>query len=245
MAATLDIACPYCSKAFKVPAELAGKVIRCKGCQQMFEVESGPPPARPAPARTAKARPVAAKPAPPADDAPIPFKEDPPPAPPPPRRPADDDDDDDNPYGLTADTLDVPRCPHCAKELDPPDTKVCLNCGYDLIGRKRHESKKVYETTPGEWALHLGPGIACIFAVIFLLALNIFVFMNMRDWLTGSILDAQEKNKITGEAKFYLPPFCFNLWVGVISAWLMWVSGKFAVKRLVYNWKPEERKKAT
>ena len=31
MAATLDISCPHCAKAFKVPAELAGKTIRCKG----------------------------------------------------------------------------------------------------------------------------------------------------------------------------------------------------------------------
>ena len=240
MAATLDIACPYCAKAFKVPADLAGKVIRCKGCQQMFEVEAGPRPARPAkPAPARPAKPAAARPAPAADDAPIPFKDDPPPAPP--RRP--DDDDDDNPYDLTADTLDVPRCPHCAKELDPPDTKVCLNCGYDLVGRKRHESRVVHETTPEEWIKHLGPGVACVLAILLLIAFNVFVFMNMREWLTGSDLDKAEKHKITGENVFYVPPFCFNLWVGVMSAWLIWVSGKFAVKRLVYDWKPEERKK--
>ncbi|MCZ2340791.1 MAG: zinc-ribbon domain-containing protein [Bacteroidales bacterium] len=237
MAATLDIACPFCSKPFKVPAELVGKVIRCKGCEQKFEV--CPPAsdsARSAPARSAKPT----TPTAPAGNAPIPFKEDPPASPPPPPAPLDDDDDNPNPYGLVQDDSEIPRCPHCAKELDPPDTKICLSCGYDLVGRRRHESKKVYAHTPADWMNHLGPAVGCVVLVLTLLTINILCWNNMNDWLTGSILDAQEKNKTTGKSVFYLSPLCFNLWIGVISAAVMWFAGKFAFIRLVWNFQPPE-----
>jgi hypothetical protein len=234
MAATLDIACPFCAKPFKVPTELVGKVIRCKGCEQKFEVR---PPASGSP-RPATARP--ATPAAPAGNAPIPFKEDPPAPPPKPSASHDDDDDNPNPYGLVHDDSEIPRCPHCAQELDPPDTKICLSCGYDLIGRRRHESKKVYAHTSADWMSHLGPAIGCVVLVLALLAVNIVCWINMNDWLTGSILDAQEKNKVTGKSVFYLSPLCFNLWIGVVSAGVMWLAGKFAFIRLVWNFKPEE-----
>ena len=53
------------------------------------------------------------------------------------RRPGGHDteeDDAQNPYGVTETNLD-PRCPHCAYELDPPDARICLHCGYDMIKR--------------------------------------------------------------------------------------------------------------
>ena len=81
MAATLDISCPHCAKAFKVPAELAGKTIRCKGCQQTFPV-GGAKAGKPATAKPAKP----AKAAPPADV--IPFKDDEPA-----KKPAVEEDD--------------------------------------------------------------------------------------------------------------------------------------------------------
>lgn len=256
MAATLDVACPHCEKQLRVPAELAGKVIRCKNCQGMFEVpsESGtgrpvkdkPAPAKPVAAKPAKAKPaaaakpVAAKPAKAVSET-IPLKDEEPPPPPTPSRKYVDDDDDENPYGVTKDDLDVPRCPFCAIELDPPDTKICLNCGYDLLARRRHETKKVYENTFGDYAKHLGPGIACVLVIVALVTLNVICFLNMRDWLTGSMLDSGEKNKLTEETEFYLPPYCFNLWIGIFSAAISYACGKFAIKRLIFDWRPREK----
>mgnify|MGYP005852643469 CR=1 FL=1 len=233
MAATFDCICPQCSKRLRVPAELAGKRLRCKNCQHTFVavVNANAEGNRPANAAIPAESP----------SAPIPFKEDPSPPPPPATLPIDDDEA--NPYGVVRDDSDIPRCPFCAKELDPPDTKICLNCGYDLIARRRHDSKKVYETTAMDWISHLGPAIGCIVLVLALIGLNIYIFMNMSEWMTGSILDAQEKNKITGEPEFYVKPFCFNIWIGVFTAWICWMAGKFALVRLVYNWKPPERLK--
>ncbi len=227
MAATLEISCPHCSKAIKVPAELAGKTIRCKGCQETFVVKSGAAP-KPAVKKSA-----AAPPPPPADV--IPFKDDEPA-----KKPAIDDDDA-NPYGVIKDDSEVPRCPFCAKELDPPDTKVCLHCGFHLTERKRRETKAVWEPTNEDYFNHLGPAFACVAAIIVMIVIDIICFINMREWLTGSILDTDEKNKITGETVFIVGPLCFNLWLGLITAGIGWVCGKFAFVRMVYHWKPEEK----
>lgn len=51
MSATIAIACPDCHKELKVPAELAGKKIKCKGCGATFPIQAKaaptPPPAKP------------------------------------------------------------------------------------------------------------------------------------------------------------------------------------------------------
>lgn len=255
MAVTLEIACPNCLKAMKVPAEFAGKTIRCKGCSHTFVV-AGPAAPTDAP-RVAKARPVQAKPvapvppsAPPGD-APLKFQDD---APPPvapgagaklPSRFDDDGDDDANPYGVTRDDSDVPRCPFCAMELDPPDTKVCLECGYNLLERKRHGSKKVYETTAGDYFMHWLPGIAWLIAMGTLFGLAIFSSLNMREWLTGSFLEKDEKNTITNAAEFYLPPFAFNICTWVVTLFILSIGIRYVIKRLVMNWRPVEVVKKT
>jgi hypothetical protein len=246
MSAPLDVACPNCRKQLKVPPEFAGKTIRCKNCQAAFKVPGGPAPARPVaakPAGPARAKPAAARPADP--HAPIPFRDDEPA----PKKPDDDDEEDlapgqaANPYGVVLGDENIPRCPFCAKELDPPDTKVCLNCGYNLLERKRHDARVVYDTTTGDYFLHWLPAFACILAIIAMVTISVIFGLNMRDWLTGTLLDSEEKNDITGKTKFYIDPLCFNLFTWVVSAWLSFLAGRFAFRRLVLNWRPPEQRK--
>ena len=246
MAETLDITCPSCGKGMKVPAAVVGKVIRCKGCSHTFAVAApGAPPKPP----SAKVAPTKAKPAPPAGpDAPIKFQEDPPQVPPAEKkvaRPFDVEEDDDNPYGVEKDDLDVPRCPFCATELDPPDTKVCLECGYNMLERKRHASKKVYETTAGDYFMHWLPAIAWIVALLALFTLAIVSTWYMSDWLTGSFLEKDDKNPVTKKSEFYLPPFAFNLCTWVCTGFVASIGLKFIYHRLVKNWKPTEVVKKT
>ena len=248
MAETLDIACPSCGKLMKVPAAVLGKVIRCKGCSHTFPVAAPGTPPRPPTAKPAAAKvaPPKAKPAPPADrDAPIKFQDDPPKVPPPAEkkvvRPFDiEEDDNENPYGVAKDDLDVPRCPFCATELDPPDTKVCLECGYNLLERKRHASKKVYETTGGDYFMHWLPAIAWIVAMLLLFTLAIVSSFQMGSWLTGSFLEKDDKNPVTLQPEFYLPPFAFNLCTWVCTCFVASIGLKFVYKRLILNWKPAE-----
>jgi hypothetical protein len=235
MADTLDTTCPTCSAKLKVPVGLAGKAIKCKACGTAFKV---PAPVKPLPANLAKplaAKPVAARPA----DAPIPLAADAP------AKTPDDDTDGDGgkaarAYGIVQDDSHIPRCPFCAKELDPPDTKVCLNCGFQLLERKRAQTRKVYETTTGDYILHWLPAVACIVAIGLLVAGMVICSLNMRSWLSDTILDSGEKNEVTGRVKFYVEPYCFNVWVFVFGITLSWKAAKFAFRRLVINWRPPE-----
>ncbi len=224
--APLSVACPSCAAKLRVPAELAGKTVKCKTCGTAFKV--APPTARPATVRPARAAPAA--PPPPPADAPIGFAD-------------DEDDAAGGQYGVQKDDLDIPRCPRCAKELDPPDTKICLSCGFDLLARKRHESRVVYELTFADYFWHLMPGILCVLAAGLLIAGMTVCGLKMRDWLTGSFLDTDEKDPTTLKSKFYVPPFCFNTWIFVFGIYGTWKAGKFAIKRLFVNWRPPERQK--
>jgi hypothetical protein len=230
MSATVAAACPTCGKKFQVPATLAGRTIKCKECATAFKVPGGAAP-------VTAARPVAARPAPPA--APIPFQDDPP------KPPVHDDDEGGGgkaakAYGLVKDDSDIPRCPFCAKELDPPDTRICLNCGYNLLERKRHESKKVYALTTGDYVKHLLPGVLMAIVGGLLIAGMVVCWLNMGDWLQDSFLDSGEKNEITQKTKYYVPPFCFNVWITVFAVFGAWKSFKFAFLRLFIHWKPPE-----
>ena len=163
------------------------------------------------------------------------------------RRPApydDDDDEDENPYDVITAGEDIPRCPFCAIELDPPDTKVCLNCGYDMLQRRRRETLAVYNISAGDYFIHWLPGIVCVLITIGVITFDVFAFLNMREWLTGSFLALEEKDELTQKEKFYLPPYCFNLWIGIISFWIIFLCTRFAIRRLILNWKPIEIRKA-
>lgn len=235
MAATLAITCPNCRNQLKVPAEFVGKLIKCKNCQTPFEVMD---PNAPKPAKAAKpvaAKPPAAKSAKPAEDV-LAFAEEP--------KPTQPDDDNPNPYGVVKES-DAPRCPFCAMELDPPDTRICMHCGYNLLERKRHESRKVYESTTGDYILHWLPAIALLLFVIILITVNTICWLNMYSWLSGSFLERDDKNPITLEREYYVKPWCFSLWISIFSAFAIFYSVRFIIRRMIFNWRPPEVVKRT
>src|SRR5882762_818334 len=103
MSATLDVSCPNCDKKLKVPAELEGKKIKCKDCQEVFVI------AAPKKAKAAAPAKPAAKAAPPKPPEPKAEEK--------PKSPFLDEDDDENlPAGVAPKAMgvvreeDVPRC---------------------------------------------------------------------------------------------------------------------------------------
>ncbi|MDB5307223.1 MAG: hypothetical protein JWO38_1425 [Gemmataceae bacterium] len=240
MPATLDISCPNCGKELKVPAEFAGKRVKCKGCQEVFAVTAPGKAARPA------AKPPAAKPAakaPPAD------------APKPEMTPdekkrsrfVDDDDEDDvpgkspNPLGVIRED-DVARCPHCAKELDPPDATICVHCGFNNRTRVKAETKKVVAAGASDWMTHLAPGIIALLLVVGLVVLDIVCAVNMREWMEGGALEMDEKD-LTGRKKMLVRPGAFSTLIIAISLVIVVPAVRFAIRRLVFDNKPEEKVK--
>ncbi|MCU0705381.1 MAG: zinc-ribbon domain-containing protein [Fimbriiglobus sp.] len=220
---TRAVNCPNCQKSIQVPAEAAGKKIKCKACQHIFPVP-GDGPAKPAVARpVAKpvARPASPPPPPPPPapeaNAPIPFK--------------DDDDEELVPgqqakgYGVNIDpSEDVPRCPFCAKDLDPPDTKICLNCGYDMEQRKRHRTVKTYQLTSGDYIKWWLPAVIWAFVLINCAWPTVASFFTLEDqWRKNEIMLNEESNKLTGKKEFFVHPMacsvcCSLVWLG-LAGW--------------------------
>ncbi len=240
MPATLDVSCPNCGKQLKVPSELEGKKVKCKGCQEVFPIVV------PKTAKSAKPTPKTASPKP-APKAP-PKVEEPPPEKP--KSPFLDEDDDENlPPGVAPKPMgviqeeDVPRCPHCAKELDPPDAAVCKSCGFNNKSRVKHETKKVIAADASDWATHLGPGIIAAVLAIAMLVVDIFCWVNMNDWMAGSALEKDEKNPVTGATEYFVKPGAFIAFILAASLIVIVPATRFAIRRLVMNAKPVEKVK--
>jgi DNA-directed RNA polymerase subunit RPC12/RpoP len=211
--ATIAISCPKCEKEIKAPADLAGKKIRCKECLHVFVVKA----AAPAGKAAAKGDKSAKAPKP---------KETKAAAPPP-----DDTDRDDKAYNVT-DHEFLPRCAYCAKEMEAEDQVVCLNCGYNHMTRERIKTEKTYEPTGGEWTIHLLPGILCALLTLSLIG-GIVVY-----WAVFPKLAAEHDSDWWNPIVFGLPA---RIWDSVISLFVGFFTGKFAIKRLILHTRPPER----
>ena len=233
MANPIDTACPSCATVLRVPVEFAGKKVKCKTCNAVFPV---PVPVKALPAEFAKpgtakpakpAKPIAAKPAalPPPTGAPLNF--------------AADDEDDNNPYTSIKEN-EAPRCPHCAKDMDPPDAAICLNCGYDLRVRQRKESRNVIEHTFLDYVKHHSVAVLLVLLAIGLNVGAIVCWMYMTSWV-GPWLETEEVNDASKAKNHYVKPWCFSLWIEMMVIWASWKCLKFAFKRFFKEPRPPEK----
>jgi hypothetical protein len=216
MATTLLISCPECDKKIKAPAELKGKKIRCKGCGHAFVVQGGggDEEADVLPVQAEPARPKAAKPKRPAQ----------------PAAPVDDEDNPD-PYAVTSLT-EGHRCPHCAYEMESEDSVICLHCGYNTLTRTHHGTKKTLEHTNMDWFLWWLPAILCILWILSMIISDI-LYLLLIDTLVG------DSDWMTS----WLAHGGIKLWMIIVSLFFMFFAGRFAVKRLIFNYRPPEKEK--
>ena len=185
MSSPIDMKCPNCAKVLKIPPSVFGKKIKCKHCEHAFVVsDPNARPSKPGPAPSA-------------------------PAPPHPEEPAFLDDDDDGPkIEVVNEGDEVPRCPHCAKELEPPDAIVCVHCGFNNVTRAKAETKKVWAPSIEDWIKHLWPGITALSIVIGWIVFDIISLQRMREWLEGSFLEMEEKDA-AGQKRYFVAPGFF------------------------------------
>lgn len=220
MAATIFIVCPECDKQIKAPDNVLGKKVRCKSCQATFVANKTKGKAPP----TKSSKPSAGKPAKPPGGKSAPAK--------PAKRDIEDDDDDDpNPYGMI-DMSFVPRCPDCANEMEE-GAIICLTCGYNTRTRERAKLRKVFDLTFGEHFIWLLPGIACALAVSILIGFNTWYLIKIND-----LIDENDSWYL-----YMWRSFGIKTWVVVTSLFLIWLAGRFAVKRLILHPKPPEVEK--
>jgi predicted Zn finger-like uncharacterized protein len=227
MDAVIDVVCGQCQTKLRVKDALAGKKIKCRKCETVIAVPAAGP--KPLPEEfkkpTAKAAPAKAKPAAPPADAPIKM--------------AGDEDEDAKPYVVIKES-DAPRCPHCAKELDPPDSLICLHCGYDLQDRKRKQSRAVIEHTFGDYLLHHLPAVLLLLVGIALIVGSVICWLSMSDWVTPWVGNG-EKDAVTGKEGTYVKPWCFSLWICMMVIWIDWKIFKFCFIRFFINYTPPEK----
>lgn len=225
--------CPKCKNQLKGPPEIQGKKVRCKRCGTKFRIPSPGEAAKPGesgPARKALG-------------------------------PGDSDhSDSQNPYAFADDggtggkstskpsslpnafakatpygvtDLDlIPRCPHCAKELESKDAVICLNCGYNLETRTFAKTKVVYEITSQDRMHWLMPGVLCVVGIILIVAFD--------GWFCFGL------DGMWASWEQYVPPsFTKGLraWFVFVTCFGIWFAGRFAYKRLVLNPTPPEVEK--
>jgi DNA-directed RNA polymerase subunit RPC12/RpoP len=222
--ATIAITCPKCEKQIKAPAELAGKKIRCKECQEVFVVRADDDASAvkgAKPGKSAKSK----------DQAPAKGGKAKEPAPAP-AAATGDEESDGTKYGVAAEEFGV-RCPYCAKELESDDQVICLHCGYNRVTRDRVGMKKTYETSGGDQFIWLLPGILCALGVLACIGIIIVFFVvfpdiesdHKDDWWVFSV---GKPGRVLGT---------------VLVATIGFFLGRFAVIRLIINNVPPEREK--
>lgn len=231
MADIIQISCPECDRAMKVPASGVGKKVRCKGCDHGFVIE----------APRSKARASATKKSPPAAKRSVAGKSKPKPAKAKkPTKPIDDDDEDANPYGIE-EMDEAHRCPNCANKMSSEDAIICLECGFNIRSRELQQTKKVYDKTGGDRFLWLLPGILCVIGILVLIGYDLYHHFQMPrvlfdNWDTlveeDGLSRPEAVGKVEGWYSFLFHPG-IELWLFIISAFCCFFMGRFAYKRLV------------
>jgi hypothetical protein len=212
MADKVPIICPECAKQFQVPPDIVGRKIRCKNCGKAFIAKQA------VDLGLGQKKEEAAT---------FSIKDD------------DDDEDDGKPYEVTSVDL-APRCPSCANELESETAKVCLHCGFNLETRTTAEKRRVKDVTGGDIFIHLLPGILA--AVGFFISMGIMLYA-IADRMYLALNPDAMKEAFNGQPEQWQLNCCncCTLWTAIICMWLMYVSGKFAIKRLIYQTKPPEQ----
>lgn len=140
---------------------------------------------------------------------------------------ADADSESAN-YGLTEDESSVPRCPHCAAELESANARICLNCGYDTVTRQRVRTKKVAEITAADRTAWLMPGFGAVVGIGVLVLFDLIYCLVM-----PRLLKDGDWEWVTYGG--------FRVWIVIATLFVMAYLAKFAVQRLILQPTPPER----
>jgi DNA-directed RNA polymerase subunit RPC12/RpoP len=213
MAETITIVCPSCGKKLKGPANIEGRKIRCKVCKHAFVAKEHSPEG--SVYGTEKEQTLEEIRAPAQEESSD-------------KKEAASAKTDKAPvvlYDFTDEKAEsVPRCPQCAFEMESADAIVCLHCGYNLLSRQRLQMVKTYRITFWDWTFWLTPPIAS--AVFSLVCIGTIVFL----WLIPRFFPDS-----------WFDIFALRVWGSVILAGMAWSSGKYAFKKLVFNFRPPEK----
>ena len=113
------------------------------------------------------------------------------------------------------------------------DAIICLICGYNTRTRELHKTLKTFDNTVGEQVSWLLPGVICVLVIITVLIFDIWYLMKIDDLLGN-------------EDSWYLCMWAHHgikTWVIIMSLFIFFFTGRFAIKRLIIHYaRPEVEK---
>jgi hypothetical protein len=141
-----------------------------------------------------------------------------------------DDEEGGGSYGVTKEYLG-PRCPDCANAMEEGDI-VCLHCGYNTVSRQKARTRKVRDTTAMDVFVWLLPGILCVLLIGALVTVDLIYILSVNEEQFGGAW----YDFVGGKA--------LKIWASIITVFCIYLAGKFAVRRLIFNyWPPEIEEK--
>ena len=158
-------------------------------------------------------------------------------------------EDGRNPYIVTQTSL-ANLCPFCAHDIEPPDARICLHCGYDLEHRARREQKFVYERTSADFVKWHMPTVGCFLGIILVfVACWYYHWMLPKDVLSPKWAEEVAKDRWgyfeNDQAEWTGVIFHWGIevWGIVIGLFAIWRFGSFIFRRLAFDFLPPETEK--
>lgn len=156
-------------------------------------------------------------------------------------------EDGKNPYGVTETSL-ANRCPFCAHDIDPPDARICLNCGYDLEQRGRRESQVVQQRTAADFIKWHLPTLGAFLGIVGVFLAGWFYHFKLPE----KILSARWAEEIAKDRWGYFENdqaegmgFIFHwgieVWGIVFGLFALWKFSLFIFRRLAFDFLPPEK----
>ena len=153
-----------------------------------------------------------------------------------------------NPYVVTETSL-ANLCPHCAADIDPPDSRICLNCGYDLEHRERRDSRVVEERTAADFIIWHLPTLACFLGIVAIIVGCWFYHAKLPDYVLAdkyakSVHESRwnyfdDENAAWTGLMFH---WGIQVWGIVIGLFLTWKCLVFIFMRCYYHFLPPEKR---
>jgi hypothetical protein len=109
---------------------------------------------------------------------------------------------------------------------------ICLECGYNTVERTRiTKVVKTIEHDFWDWFLWLLPGGICAVVVFGLIIFDILYCLLAATWF-------DRENTWYG---WFLCLYGVKIWVVISSLFGIFYAGRFAIKRLIFNYRPPEK----
>src|SRR5262249_32615176 len=135
-------------------------------------------------------------------------------------------EEEEGAYGMREEYLG-PRCPDCANSMEEGHV-VCLHCGYNTVTRQKVRARKVREVTGNDVFAWLLPGILAALGVVVLLTIDmLYIFL-----IDKEMFEEEWYDFIGGKG--------MKIWISVVLIFFMFLAGRFAVKRLIFDNTPPE-----